>query len=75
MRALIAPTLCVGWGRCRLTAPSVFLADAEGRSRAVDRPLRNDELEPVNDAAWNCPTLAIELYAHRPRADVRQRTP
>lgn len=61
MNITIDPAKCCGSGQCVLAAPDVFDQDDEGIVVLLDAAPDESLREDIEEAAFSCPTAAIEL--------------
>ncbi|MET7990812.1 ferredoxin [Amycolatopsis sp. NPDC005232] len=62
MRVSIQRERCVTSGRCVVTAPEVFGHNDDGIVTLLDEAPAPDRHAAVREAAYLCPSLAIELH-------------
>jgi ferredoxin len=58
---------CRGYGNCLIAAPAVFDVDEQGLVVVLKDEVADDELGPVERAAYDCPTNSITLTANSER--------
>jgi ferredoxin len=60
MRAEVDKDLCIGCGACIGICPEVFSFNDDGYSQAIEKEIKEEDVEKVEEAIESCPTEAIE---------------
>lgn len=63
MKITIDRDKCIASGACVIATPEVFAQDDDGIVIVLDEQPDSSLLDKVNEAAWACPAMVIEVEA------------
>lgn len=60
MKVKVEPDLCIECGACISLAPDIYDWDDDGKAKAIDEDIPNENEDEALEAVESCPTNAIK---------------